>query len=235
MNTYIDNFQLLKFLEEDAEIYFSTSKENLNFNKNTEEGIENISKLKSWFGLKEVGYLNQVHSNLVYTYDSKVHDGDAIITDLKGVAIGVFTADCVPVIVYDKKKKVAAAVHSGWRGTIENISIETINKMIKEYNTAIEDLVVYIGPHNMQCCYEVSEELVSKFKNLELYKNRDIAEGRNLSLQKCIIGQLNSIGIRDNQINTLDICTFCSTKHRLYSYRKQKEESGRMFSFIFIK
>lgn len=235
MNLLIDEYEFLKFSEEDAEIYFSTAKGNLNFNKNTIEGTENIKKLKEWLNIKEIGYLNQIHSDLVYIHDGEMHDGDAIITNEKQVGIGIFTADCVPVIIYDKKKKVAAAVHSGWRGTIQNIVIKAVEKMIKEYNISIEDLIVYIGPHNMQCCYEVSEELTFQFKSLELYKSSDIIKGRNLSLQNCIIEQLNSLGVRHHQIKTLDICTFCNEKYDLHSYRKHKEESGRMFSFICIR
>lgn len=235
INLSIDEYEFLKFSERDAEIYFSTAKGNLNFNKNTIEGIRNIKNLKEWLNIKQIGYLNQIHSDLVYIHDGKIHDGDAIITNEKQVAIGVFTADCVPVIIYDKNKKVAAAVHSGWQGTIQNITVKTVQKMIKEYNIDIENLIVYIGPHNMQCCYEVSKELAFQFKNLELYKNSDIIKGRNLSLQNCIIEQLNSLGVRRHQIKTLDICTFCNKKYDLYSYRKHKEKSGRMFSFICIK
>lgn len=235
VNVLIDKYEFLKFSQGDAEIYFSTAKGNLNFNKNTIEGTENIKKLKEWLNIKQIGYLNQIHSDLVYIHDGEMHDGDAIITNEKQAGIGVFTADCVPVIIYDKKKKVAAAIHSGWRGTIQNISVKAVEKMIKQYDTAIEDLIVYIGPHNMQCCYEVSEELAFQFKNLELYKNSDIIKGRNLSLQNCIIEQLNSLGVRHHQIKTLDICTFCNEKYNLHSYRKHKEKSGRMFSFICIK
>lgn len=235
INLSIDEYEFLKFSECGAEIYFSTAKGNLNFNKNTIEGIENIAKLKEWLNIKQIGYLNQIHSDYIYIYDGEIHNGDAVITNERQVGIGVFTADCVPVIIYDKKKKVAAAIHSGWRGTIQNISIKAVEKMIKEYDTIVEDLIVYIGPHNMQCCYEVSEELVFQFKNLELYKNSDIIKGRNLSLQNCIIQQLNSLGVSHNQIKTLDICTFCNEKYDLHSYRKHKEKNGRMFSFICIK
>ena len=86
-------------------------------------------------------------------------EGDAIITNVKNVIIGVFTADCVPVILVDEENKVIAAIHSGWRGTFESITLKTIKKMKEEFNTNEINIKAYIGPHIRKCCYEVSEEL----------------------------------------------------------------------------
>lgn len=231
----IGNYKFLKINENGAEIYFSTAEGGLDFNKSKESGIKNLKNIREWFEVDNVGYLSQIHSNIVHEYNGNVMEGDGLITDKKGIAIGVFNADCVPVIMYDKKNKVASAVHSGWKGTRSNISVNAVNKMINEYKSSIEDLVVYIGPHNMQCCYEVSEELANEFKNLDLYKKSDILNGRDLSLQKCIIAQLESVGINKKQIKTLDFCTYCNKEYKLHSYRKDKGNSGRMFSFIIIK
>ncbi|ABK61091.1 MULTISPECIES: peptidoglycan editing factor PgeF [Clostridium] len=231
----VDDFNFLSFDDDKVGIYFSTADENLDFNKNTEEGLLNLQNLKEWFNVKEVGYLNQTHSDKIFDYDGINHDGDAIITNKKQVLIGVFTADCVPVIIYDRKKIVVAAVHSGWKGTINCIVAKTIDRLIKDYNSEIKDIKVYIGPHNMKCCYEVSEELIETFKNKDIYKDTYINDGRNLSLKQCIIKQLNDKGICDDQINKLNMCTYCSKEYSFHSYRKSKEKSGRIFSFIFIK
>lgn len=234
-NKIINGYKFLEFEDEKFHIYFSTAENNLNFNKNISEGISNLENLKMWFDLENIGYLNQTHSDIVYIYDENIHDGDAIITDKKNIGIGIFTADCIPILIYDRNKEVIAAIHSGWKGTLKCIVQKAIDKMILKYNTNVEDLVAYIGPHNMQCCYEVSQELIEEFKEQEIYKNINIANGRNLSLQSCIINQLINKGVKLDQINQLNICTYCSEKYHLYSYRKDKEESGRMFSFIFIK
>lgn len=231
----IDKFSFLQYKYINVCACFSTAKGNLNFNKNTNEGIENLIKIKNWFNIEKIGYLNQIHSDKIYVYDEMFHDGDAIITDKKNVGIGIFTADCIPVLIYDKCNNVIAAVHSGWKGTLKCIVSKTIDKMIKEYNTNTENLSVYIGPHNMMCCYEVSTELIEEFKREDIYKNININNGRKLNLQNCIVKQLMDKGVNKENINSLNLCTNCSEEYEFYSYRKQKEKSGRMFSFIFMK
>ncbi|KGM96095.1 laccase [Clostridium novyi A str. 4552] len=231
----VNNFEFLSYDSDKVGIYFSTAKGNLDFNKNTEDGLLNLQNLKEWFNVKEVGYLNQTHSDEIFNYDSMEHDGDALITNKKEVIIGVFTADCVPVIIYDRNNLVIAAIHSGWKGTINYIVSKTIDRLINDYNSKVEDLEIYIGPHNMMCCYEVSMELIETFKGSNVYKDTYVNDGRKLSLQKCIIKQLKDKGITNNQINTINMCTYCSKEYSFHSYRKTKEKSGRMFSFTFIK
>lgn len=230
-----NKYRFIEFTEGDAKIYFSTADSGLDFNKNLDEGKRNLENLKEWFSLEDLGYLNQTHSDVIHIYDGKVHDGDAILTDKKRTAIGVFTADCIPILIYDKGKKVISAVHSGWKGTFKCIVISTIKKMIEKYSTKVEDLSIYIGPHNMECCYEVGEDIIAEFKKQEIYKSNIISKDKKLSMKECIITQLKSLGIYEKQINSVDICTQCNNDFDLYSYRNQKEKSGRMFSFLFIK
>ena len=166
----IDGYEFIKIDLEGANAVFSTAKNGLDFNKNTDEGRKNIENIKKWFDVSEVGFLDQTHSDNVYIYNGKVEEGDALITNKESTAVGVFTADCVPILLYDKANKVVAAIHSGWRGTFSCIVSKTIDEMKKKYGTKSQDLVAYIGPHMHQCCYEVSEELIDKFKNSEVYK-----------------------------------------------------------------
>lgn len=192
----IEDYEFIKIDLEGASVVFSTAKNGLDFNKNTDEGRKNIGNIKKWFGVNEVGFLNQTHSNDVYVYSGKVEEGDALITNKKSTAIGVFTADCVPILLYDKANRVVAAIHSGWRGTFSCILSKTIDDMKKLYGTKSENLLAYIGPHMHQCCYEVSEELIEKFKDSEVYKEVDVAKGRMLSMLKCIIHQLDIKGVK---------------------------------------
>ncbi|GAA0124190.1 MULTISPECIES: peptidoglycan editing factor PgeF [Clostridium] len=234
----INGYEFLTFQNDCAEIVFSTSKQGLNLNKNLNIGLENLDKVKGFFKLDNIEYLNQIHSDIIYSYNEKSIkelDGDSIITNKRNIGIGIFTADCVPVIIVDNKEKVIAAIHSGWKGTYEKIVLKTINKMVKDYNINPKDLSIYIGPHNRSCCYEVSQELIEKFKNLDIYKNININQGRYLDLEKCIFAQLALIGVEKENINTIKLCTYCCENYKLYSYRKIDEREGRLFSFVYMK
>lgn len=230
-----DDMKFLSFNDENIFINFSTAFNGIDFKKNTEEGVKNIEKLKGIFNLDNIFYLNQIHSDkMIECGNSSVIpkgdvDGDAIIINKKNIGIGVFAADCTPVIVYDTKKQVVAAIHSGWRGTFDEITKKTCEYMINIYDC--NDLKVIIGPHIRQCCYEVSVELAEKFQGKF---GKEVVDNRNLSLEKCIIRQLEGI-IEEGNIQSLNRCTFCDTSVKFHSFRKTGEYSGRMFAFIFIK
>lgn len=236
MKTVIDNHEFITYKCGDAEFIFSTAKNNLNFNKNSEEGMENLKKLTTYFNLNDIGYLSQTHSSIIREYDGCDNTGDAIITHRRNIGIGVFTADCVPVLIYDKKKKVAAAVHSGWKGTSQSIARAAVNNLIDKYECNKEDITVYIGPHNRKCCYEFGHDAYMKFFNDDIYKKHDIYVNGKLNLEECIIIQLRSIGIPSENINTLNLCTYCNNEYEFYSFRREQNKSyGRMFSFIVIR
>lgn len=227
-----ENYIIRESLE--AVFAFSTSGNEMNFNKELEEGKKNLNNILYGFKLNDVGYLNQIHSNKVFIYDGKIHDGDAIITDKKNVAIGVFTADCVPVFLFDKVNKVIAAVHSGWRGTLDCIVTNTLLTMKSEYNTDYNNIIAYIGPHIRKCCYEVGYEVIELFQKSKKYSSIKF-NNRMLNLEECIIKQLSDIGVNDSNIKTINECTFCSNAYKFYSYRRQNGTCGRMFSFVFIR
>jgi polyphenol oxidase len=231
---HIDNYEFLTFSEENARIFFSTSKGDLNFNINEACGESSLMKVKELFKLAEVGFLRQTHSCSIFEYDGTVHTGDAIITNKKDAAIGVFTADCVPVMLFDKEKQVIAAVHSGWKGTFDEITLKTVLKMHRDYGSKPENITAYIGPHNRGCCYEIGKDVEMLFASKELYNDIQIIDNGRLDLEKCIIKQLKSSGIKEDNIKSTGICTFCSNEYSLHSYRKHREASGRMFSFIYL-
>ena len=221
------------------EVVFSTSKNGLNFNKNLEEGRNNLNKLKELFNIDEIIYLNQVHGTKVFDYTSfkniKNAEGDGLITKVKNCALGVFTADCVPIIAVDEVKKIICALHSGWKGTLNNIASEGIRMMKENYGSNPKDIKVIIGPHNKVCCYQVSEELIDTFKEHSLFKSHEINEGRNLNLQRCVELELIEAGVLKENIKSLNLCTSCSKEVELYSYRNPEESNGRLLSFVFIR
>jgi YfiH family protein len=229
-----NNFEFIKFQYNNAVILFSTAKEGLNFNKNTEEGLQNLENIKKHYDLQTIGYLNQIHSDSILNFDGNVKDGDALITDRVKTAIGVFTADCVPVILVDTSKGVIAAVHSGWKGTKSFIVSKTIEKLQFDYGIKAKDIRVYIGPHIGGCCYEISEELIDEFTSEDIYSNIKINNDNKLDLEKCILAQLAQKGIKEENISSTSTCTACNKQYELYSYRFSKNKQGRMFSFIYL-
>lgn len=229
----IGKYEFIKINFQGATAVFSTAKDDLDFNRLGHIGKMNIQNLKKWFNLKDVGYLNQVHGSKSIIYKGNLENADGIITDVPNQAVGVFNADCVPVLLYDEKEKVAAAVHSGWRGTLSCIVLKTVEKLQKDFKSSPLNISACIGPHICSSCYEVGEEVIDKFKNSDFYKDKQIFRGHNLSLKECILYQLKYKGVRDENINCLDICTSCNTEYELYSYRKNRYE-GRLFSFIYM-
>lgn len=224
---------ILNIKDENMNIYFTTAENNINYKFDTIEGVNNLSELQRKYDLKNVSYLNQVHSNKVLNADEKILkgdiEGDSIVCSKANIAVGVFTADCVPVILYDKSKNVIAAVHSGWRGTFDNIVENTVDVMKDKYGCS--DIKAIIGPHIRECCYQVSNELITKFseKYNKTYKNGE----RNLNIEKYIKSQLVKY-VEEEEITTLNLCTFCSESPEFYSFRKKGKDAGRMFSFIFM-
>lgn len=225
---------------EKINIVFSNAKMDRSFNRNTEEGVNNLLSLKEDFDVCEVQYIKQIHSNDVLVYDKSQKDfieneGDAIVTNEKSVIVGVFTADCVPVILIDERTSTISAIHSGWKGTFNDISKKAVEKMIKDFNCDANNIKAYIGPHIRQCCYEVSEELKEKFINKFNIPSKKLFNGRNLSMELCIEEDLKSIGIKEENIYSLNLCTHCEKENKLFSYRKSNGTYGRLFSFSYIK
>ena len=232
------NNDFLRINIENINLCFSTAEKNRSFNRNIDLGVENLKSIVEEFRLSDIQYLKQVHSDTVYTYneyDLKEKEGDALITNVKDVAIGVFTADCVPIIIVDNKNKVIGAIHSGWKGTFKSIVLKTLDKMKEEFNIDISSTKVFIGPHIRQCCYEVSEDLKNDFLNKTKIEEKKLFKKRNLSLEECILKDVRDFGILEENIYSIDLCTHCEEKLKLYSYRKSVGTYGRLFSFAFIK
>jgi len=184
------------------------------------------------FDNSNLQFMEQIHSNIVKTVsqDTNVQTCDALITDKMNTPLMVMVADCIPILFYDHTKKVIGVAHAGRAGTFENISGNTINKMIENYNCNPEDIEVVLGPSIEKCCYEVSEELACQTATLfgEEYVN-----GRNIDLQGVNKKQLLEVGVKDTNITTEQICTKCSNEP-YFSYRNDKK-CGRFAGVIMMK
>lgn len=164
-----------------------------------------------------------------------LNETDAVITNLKGVCVAIKTADCVPVLLFDYKRRVVAAVHAGWRGTVQNIVSKTIQKMATEFGTEPSDLYAGIGPSISHEVYEVGEEVWKQF-NTTFYSETNPAKTgkRLLSLWSANFQQLIMSGIPANQIEIARTCTF-SNPDRFFSARRDGLNTGRMASGIMVR
>ena len=187
--------------------------------------------------------LNQVHSNkVVYLNNPKeVKDkiiGDAIVTHLSNVGIAILTADCVPILVCDPKKKIIGCIHAGWKGALNGIIENTIDKFVK-FNCNLKDLVSAVGPCIGHKHYEVDHDFYKKFFTNS--KNNDkfftISKNRKylFNIRSYINSKLIKLGI--SNIEHIKMDTF-SDKENFFSYRRSikdnEEDYGRCISVIFM-
>jgi len=162
---------------------------------------------------------------------------DAIITNLAQVCIGVTTADCVPILIFDKVNKVVAAAHAGWRGTCSRIVENTIQQMIITYGTKPSDVFASIGVSISPEVYNVGEELIEEFENANFPINEIFIRRENqlfLDLWAANKWLLMQSRIPENQIEIAGICSFTNSND-YYSARKLGIKSGRMLSGLMLK
>lgn len=184
----------------------------------------------------------QIHSDIVNIIDKnnigQKIEGDALVTNIIGVPLLIFTADCVPIAIIDTKNKAIGLAHAGWRGTYDRIGQKTIENMSKIYNTQQEDVVCVIGPSIGSCCYEVSEDLVKKFNTIltnEDEKFYIIKEDRYyLDLWRINEYLLKCSGVKPNNIINLNLCTSCN-EDKFHSYRKHDKTQKRIGMILQIK
>lgn len=221
----------IAFKEGNVNVLFSIADNNISYKLADGNAKKNFRILKDVFKVEKVNYTNQVHGDEIILVDKIIStdkEADGLILSRKNEIIGVFTADCVPVILYDTEKEVIATIHSGWKGTIKDISLKAVNLMKKEYNC--ENIKAIIGPCIGKCCYEVSTELATEFKSKY---GDDVVTGKMLDLVLVIKKTLTEF-VGDKNIKSLDICTNCSDIN-MHSYRKDNENAGRLFSFAYIE
>ena len=166
--------------------------------------------------------LKQIHSDIVINTNDNYRNntsGDAIITSKKNIPLVIKTADCIPILLYDKENKVIALVHSGWKGTLNNITSKTVTKMINEFNSKPNNIMVYIYPSIRKCHFEVKDDVYKLFKEKISNTNKYVTKKLNkyyIDLQQIIIDSLHILGI--NNIYDSGICTYCHND-KFYSYR----------------
>jgi hypothetical protein len=228
-----------------------------------ENVLKNRKLLQSAAGANDLNLipLKQIHSDVIHTFSSSSTEprkGDASVTNQPGLLLGVQTADCVPILLVDPKKRVVAAIHAGWRGTLARIAQKAVGRLQMEFGSKPDDLLAALGPSIGPCCYEVGAELVSKFMvqfadgddyfdearsgeepnplqwlNMAPPGHQPPPKNVHLDLRKANRSQLIAAGLQARNIFVSDLCTACRTD-LLFSYRREGPQSGRLLSVIGI-
>ncbi|MCL4458054.1 MAG: peptidoglycan editing factor PgeF [Nitrospirae bacterium] len=186
----------------------------------------------------------QKHTDKVLAVDYELEPkiADAVITDRKGILIGVQTADCVPVLLYDAKRRIAGAVHAGWRGTAAGILKNTIQAMTDRFYSSPDDILIAVGTGIRWCCYNVGYEVVEAVEKvtsseLGVKRSKDyiIKKGEKycLDLPTANKYQALSSGVPADNVWMSEECTSCLPE-KYYSYRHMKGVTGRQCGFIGI-
>jgi purine-nucleoside/S-methyl-5'-thioadenosine phosphorylase / adenosine deaminase len=228
-----------------------------------ESVLENRRRFQSALGATDLKLisLKQIHSDVIHLFDAAPAEpcrGDASVTNRSGLLLAVQTADCVPILLVDPKKRAVAAVHAGWRGTLQRIVVKTIGQMQMQFKSKPADLLAAIGPSIGGCCYEVGTEVATQFQSqfaeapewFDEFRTGDepnpiqwlnmMPPGHQpppqnvlLDLRKANRGQLLGAGLRVPNILVTDLCTACR-RDLLFSYRREGAQSGRLMSVIGI-
>jgi YfiH family protein len=206
----------------------------------------NWQRLASAFGIscEQFFVVNQVHGESFLIIEDAVschslenRQYDAIVTDRPGVAIGIKTADCAPVLIFDRRRQAIAAVHAGWRGTARGIAAKAVRVMGERFSSRPGDLLAAIGPCIGPCCYEVDKpvfEAMSHRGETDRLLRPGPREGRwmfDLPLANRL--QLEREGISPGQISAAGLCT-CCREDLFFSHRRDGAKTGRHLNFILL-
>jgi hypothetical protein len=191
--------------------------------------------------------INQVHGDRVLIADDLTQRSsldhpiscDAVLTTKRGLALGIKTADCVPILLFDGVKGIVGAVHAGWRGTVLNIAVKTVQTMIEAFQCNPSDILTAIGPAIGSCCYQVDEQVYTAFsKEASSYASafRACNEQGKWMLDLAWVNRMHLLqsGIPENNISSTGLCTSCRTDI-FFSHRAEKGTTGRQLNLIVIK
>lgn len=210
-----------------------------------EDILKNLQFVSGKIGCenKSLITLSQTHSNEVIYFENEKSiknklPGDAIVTKVRNIGIGILTADCAPILLYDPKKKIIGCIHSGWKGALNGV-IKNAIKKFTELNSNINDLIAVIGPCIKKDSYEVKNDFYAKFlsQNIEhkmffskINKNKYIFD-----LRSFINKEISNLNVKN--IENLEMDTF-SEKEFFYSYRRsslnKETDYGRCISVILM-
>ncbi len=204
-----------------------------NSNASKSEVKRNRNLLFQELGLlsDHVAFAKQVHKDHVEIINSggTYPDTDALITQKHGLTLAIQVADCAAVLIAEPDSHIVAAIHAGWRGAVAGIIPETVNRMKSKATARPDRMLAYISPCISQQFFEVGDEVASKFP--KKFVDSESYAKDHIDLKGYLIQQLKDEGIPAIQIHSDPDCTFRDAKD-YYSYRREKERSGRMLALI---
>ena len=210
-----------------------------------ENVLKNLNLVSQKIGCKDelLITLNQTHSNKVVYFEKKSLiknklPGDAIVTKIRNVGIGILTADCAPILLYDPKKKIIGCIHSGWRGALNGVIQNTIRKF-KELDSNIDNLFAVIGPCIRKENYEVKIDFYEKFINqnpkYEEFFKKNVNDKYIFDLRGFINNKISDLNIKN--IENIEMDTFAA-RETFYSHRRSRlnneKDYGRCISVILM-
>ncbi len=200
--------------------------------KNKWQNLEVVKNNK----LECPAFLHQVHGKeLLVNAEKQKQNGllqaDALLTEKAGLPVGVFSADCLPILLWSEKT--VAAVHAGWRGSLLNIAAETVKAFSRDYGQAPQVVHAALGPCIGSCCLEMGQDVYDSFVNAnEAYKQFfHKKEKWHLDIVALNKHQLIEAGLNEQNIEVCGKCTYCNEKD-FFSFRRQRRRNGSMFSFV---
>ena len=208
---------------------------------------ENTKRIARAIGVEKekMVYTQQTHTTNVAVVSGKdagstLKETDGLVTDSPGICLVTFYADCVPLYFVDPVRRAIGLSHSGWRGTVGKMAAATVEKMKECFGTRPEDIIAAVGPSICQDCYEVSEDVTSRFK--EAFREEDWKDlfykkenGKfQLDLWKANEINLQEAGVLPEHIAVTNVCTCCNPKI-LFSHRVQGWNRGNLCAFLALK
>jgi YfiH family protein len=169
--------------------------------------------------------LKQIHSSWCVPAEGRrgvLGEGDALLENTPGAVVAVKTADCIPILLVDERRRAVAAIHAGWRGTAAQIARGAVAQMRARFETDPSNLHAAIGPGIGECCYEVGPEVAAHFGG----------QGRgHVDLADANRRQLIDAGVTAGRIYASNLCTMCRPEE-FHSFRRDKDAAGRLYSFV---
>ena len=236
-----------------------------NVERNRELFLQAVGAVKEDPSLWPLAQVRQIHSAIIQRVDAadtRTPAGDGVITNTPGLLLAIKTADCVPVLVADVKRRAVGAFHAGWRGTVARVVEKGVGEMRRQFGSEFRDLRAAIGPCVRNCCYSVGSEVRAEFQSQftfadELFEevfdsgaihikypllflnqrapgHGDLGPEIHLDLVGANRRQLQDAGVLAEHISVIDGCTACDTR-RFFSHRAEFGKTGRMMAVIGIR